>query len=112
MALHPQHQAHDWIGQMEQIRLRTLEAIQRQWPPSSPAVQTLTHNFLLLYANVEELGQPDEFIPRQARHLLDSVTERTLRFNKLCTLVNPEWQDITGGMELLMQGMQALLAKK
>lgn len=111
MALHPGHEPGEWIRQMEQIRLRTQEAIQQQWAASSQAVQALTRDFLLLYANVEELEQPEEFLPRQAQHLLDSVTERTLRFNKLCTLVNPEWQEISSGMELLMQGMQELLAR-
>ncbi|MNC47796.1 hypothetical protein D3C75_968780 [compost metagenome] len=112
MALQPHLQAGDWIKQMEQIRLRAQEANQHQWSPSSPAVQSLTKDFLLLYANVEQLQHPDEFILKQAQHLLNAMTERILRFNKLCTIVNPEWQDISSGMELLMQGMQVLLAKK
>lgn len=109
MALRPGLQADDWVHHMELIRIRAQEAVERQWSPKSAAVQKLTADFLLLYADVEQRKQPDVFIVKQARHLLDSTTERIVRFNQLCTIVNPEWRDIASGMDLLMRGMQVLV---
>lgn len=108
MALQPGLQADDWVHHMELIRIRAQEAVKREWSPDSIAVQQLTADFLLLYADAEQRKQPDDFILKQARHLLDNTTERILRFNQLCAIANPEWRDIASGMDLLMRGMQVL----
>lgn len=109
MALQPGLQADDWVHYMELIRIRAQEAVKHQWSPESAAVQKLTADFLLLYADVEQRKQPEVFVRKQAQHLLDATTERILRFNQLCAIVNPEWRDIASGMDLLMRGMKVLV---
>lgn len=106
MVHHPQVRAEDWVRKMEEIRIRTTAALDQQWPASSPAVQTIVQDFVMMYASSEQVGDGEAFFRKQARYMLNSVTERILRFNKLCTILNPESSVIVDGVGLLMEGMR------
>lgn len=109
MANHPQVEAEVWVKKMEEIRVRATEALSKQWPPDSPAVQAIVQDFVMLYASNEHTGDPEAFFRTQAQYMLDSVTERILRFNRLCMVVNPEWSEIVDGINLLQEGMRRRL---
>ncbi|WP_413035046.1 MerR family transcriptional regulator [Paenibacillus xylanilyticus] len=109
MANHPQVEADAWVRKMEEIRIRTTEALTKQWPPDSPAVQAMVWDFVMMYASNEHTGDPEAFFSKQARYMLDFVTESILRFNRLCMVLNPEWSEIVNGINLLQEGMRLRL---
>ncbi|SFE97105.1 hypothetical protein SAMN04487969_11093 [Paenibacillus algorifonticola] len=106
---HPQLQAEAWVRKMEQIHVRASEALEKQWPADSPAVQAIMWDFVFIYAGTEQMEDDEAFFRKQARYMLDSVTERILRFNKLCAIVNPEWSQIVEGVTLLQKAMHLRL---
>ncbi|WP_340031920.1 hypothetical protein NSQ20_04405 [Paenibacillus sp. FSL K6-1122] len=97
------------MKKMEAIRIRTTEALDKRWAIDSPAVQSMVWDFVLMYASVEHAEAPEVFFRKQARYMLDSVTDRILRFNKLCKVMNPEWSQIVDGINLLQEGMRLRL---
>lgn len=109
MANQPQVEADVWVKKMEAIRIRTTEALDKRWAIDSPAVQSMVWDFVLMYASVEHAETPEVFFSKQARYMLDSVTDRILRFNKLCKVMNPEWSQIVDGINLLQEGMRLRL---
>lgn len=109
MANHPQIEADAWVKKMETIRIRATEALDKCWPLDSPAVQSMVWDFVMMYASIEHAGDPEAFFRKQARYMLDSITERILRFNKLCKILNPEWSQIVDGINLLQEGMRLRL---
>ncbi len=60
----------------------------------------------MMYANSEQSNDKSKFFCEFAQYVLNSVTERIERFNKLCSILNPKWRLIHNGNALLLQGMQ------
>lgn len=106
MANHPQVQATTWVKKMEAIHIRAIEALEKQWSEDSPAVQSIVWDFVMMYGSSEHSSNPEDFFHKQSQYMLDSVTERILRFNKLCSILNPEWGQLVECMELLQRGMR------
>lgn len=106
MANHPQVQATTWVKKMEAIHIRAIEALENQWPEDSPAVQSIVWDFVMMYGSSEQSSNQTDFFRNQSRYMLNSVTERILRFNKLCSILNPEWAQLVECIELLQRGMR------
>ncbi|APB71532.1 MerR family transcriptional regulator [Paenibacillus polymyxa] len=106
MVHQPRVHAATWVKNMENIRIRVEAALEQQLAVNSSVVQAIVEDYVMLYANTEQVKDKTSFFRHYATHALDAVPEPIQRFNKLCLILNPKWSLIVEGIALLLQGMK------
>lgn len=85
----PQVDAATWVKKMEEIQIRLTTALKEKLPASSSFVQAIVEDTAMLYANSEQAGSKGSAFSHFAKYTQNTATERTLRFNQLCSILSP-----------------------
>ncbi|UED72306.1 MerR family transcriptional regulator [Brevibacillus sp. DP1.3A] len=95
-----------WSARMLKNLKQLLKAAEQHAPPDSPVVQANIQEYVLLFADVDELPVSQSFFRRFAERLLSNQSENLERFRRICSILYPGLQAYMKTNELFYQGLQ------
>ncbi|TQR37366.1 MerR family transcriptional regulator [Brevibacillus brevis] len=95
-----------WTARILKNHKQLLKAAEQHATPDSPVVQANIQEYVLLFADVDELPVPQSFFRRFSEWLLSSQTENLERFRRICLILYPGLQTYMKTNELFYQGVQ------
>ncbi|KLI00190.1 MerR family transcriptional regulator [Brevibacillus formosus] len=95
-----------WTARMLKNHKQLLKAAEQYATPDSPVVQANIQEYVLLFADVEELPVSQSFFRRFAERLLSNQSENLERFRRICSILYPGLQSYMKTNELFYQALQ------
>ncbi|MFF2886002.1 MerR family transcriptional regulator [Paenibacillus sp. NPDC057967] len=106
MVVQPPFKAGLWVKKLEHIHNRLNKALKQKLPPRSPYVQAIVEDTAMLYTNVEQSANKEDFFRYFAEHSQSALTERMERFDTLCSIISPTFLQFSKGNVLLHQAIR------
>lgn len=95
-----------WSARLLKNHKQLLKAAEQHATPDSPVVQANVQEYVLLFADVDELPVPESFFRRFAERILSIHTENAERFRRICSILYPSLQSYLKTNELFCQALQ------
>ena len=95
-----------WSAKLLKNHKQLLKAAEQHATPDSPVVQENIQEYVLLFADVDELPVPESFFRRFAERILSIHSENVERFRRICSILYPSLQAYVKTNELFFQGLQ------
>ncbi|WP_228101472.1 MerR family transcriptional regulator [Paenibacillus donghaensis] len=102
----PRYNAATWVRKLEDIHKRLDKALKQQYSAGSSMVQTIVDDMAMLYANSEQLNPKEDFCRYFAEYFQTIQTKHLERCNTLCSIISPQYHQLSKGSLLLYQGVQ------
>ncbi|MED1943988.1 MULTISPECIES: MerR family transcriptional regulator [Brevibacillus] len=94
-----------WTARMLKNHKQLLKAAEQHATPDSPVVQANIQEYVLLFADVDELPVSQSFFRRFAERLLSNQSENLERFRRICSILYPGLQSYMKTNELFYQAL-------
>lgn len=95
-----------WSGRLLKNHKQLLKLAEQHATPDSPVVQANVQEYVLMFADVDELPVPQSFFRRFAERMLSSQSENLERFRRICSILYPSLQSYIKTNELFYQALQ------
>ncbi|MGK5508538.1 MerR family transcriptional regulator [Brevibacillus formosus] len=95
-----------WTARLLKNHKQLLKAAEQHATPDSPVVQANIQEYVLLFADVDELPVTQSFFRPFAERLLLNQSENLERFRRICLILYPGLQSYMKTNELFYQGLQ------
>ncbi|MGF9910137.1 MerR family transcriptional regulator [Brevibacillus porteri] len=95
-----------WSARMLKNHKQLLKVAEQHATPDSPVVQANIQEYVLMFADVDELPVPQSFFRRFAERMLSNQSENLERFRRICSILYPGLQSYMKTNELFYQGLQ------
>lgn len=95
-----------WSARLLKNHKQLLKAAEQHATPDSPVVQENIQEYVLLFADVDELPVSESFFRRFAEKMLSIQSENLERFRRLCSILYPSLQPYIKTNELFNQALQ------
>ncbi|MDF2681646.1 MAG: transcriptional regulator [Brevibacillus sp.] len=95
-----------WSAKMMKNHKQLLKAAEQHATPDSPVVQANIQEYVLLFADVDELPVSESFFRRFAERMLSNQSESLERFRRICSILYPSLQSYIKTNELFYQALQ------
>ncbi|MFD0713053.1 MerR family transcriptional regulator [Paenibacillus sp. GCM10027626] len=106
MVNQPRLKAGVWLRKQEDIHNRLNKALKQKLSADSLFVQAIVEDTAMLYANLEQSANQEDFFRYFAKYSQRTRSERIERFNTLCSILSPKYRQFAKGNLLLLQGIQ------
>lgn len=101
----PRLNAATWVRKLEDIQNRLYRAWKKKYSADSRIVQTLVDDMAMLYANSEQLPLAEDFFLYFAKCFQKMKTKPLERCDTLCSIISPQYHQLSKGGLLLYQGI-------
>lgn len=95
-----------WSARLLNNHKQLLKAMEQHATPDSPVVQENIQEYVLLFADVDELPVSDSFFRRFTEKILSIQSENVERFRRICSILYPSMQPYVNTNEFFYEAIK------
>ncbi|WP_405157175.1 MerR family transcriptional regulator [Paenibacillus sp. FSL K6-0108] len=106
IAQHPLYEAKEWVRLMQSIQKRLSIALKKNYEPHSSYVQAIADDAIQLYSHSNAASNSKEILQRIEAHIDKLETKNFKRSIMLCSILSPEFEQLSQRDDLLFRGLR------
>ncbi|GGH50916.1 MerR family transcriptional regulator [Paenibacillus silvae] len=106
IAQHPIYETKEWLRLMQSIQKRLSTALRNNYEPHSSYVQAVVDDAIQLYSDSNAASNSQEILQMIEDHIDKLETQNFKRSVRLCSILSPEFEQLSQRDNLLFQGLR------